>query len=96
MEEFKDKCQELEVKCDEIASDIRTINMNYKLAERYTEIDQEIYEMLEWYERVKNEKREMENRLSQVNNSIKQLNNEVQSIKLREFSHVRHGDLYLS
>ena len=95
MEEFKDKCHELETRCDEIASDIRTIHMNYKLAERYTEIDQEIYEMMEWYERVKKEKQEMENRLSRVNKSIKQLNNEVQSTKLREFSRVRHGEMCL-
>uniref|UniRef100_A0AB38ZMK7 Uncharacterized protein n=1 Tax=Mantoniella tinhauana virus 1 TaxID=3111543 RepID=A0AB38ZMK7_9VIRU len=96
MEEFKDKCQELEVQCDEITADIRAINMDYRLAERYTNIDQEIYEMMEWYENVKNEKQEMMKRLERVSANVKKLNNDVQSVKLREFSRDRHGGLCLS
>ena len=95
MEEFKDKCQELETRCDEIAADIHTIHMNYKLAERYTEIDQEIYEMIEWYERVKDEKQKMEKRLEMLNGAVKRLNNDVQSIKSQEFSRDRHGEMCL-
>ena len=50
MEEFKDAYQGLDLRSDEIAADLRELPTDYKLAEWYVEIDQEIYEMLEWYE----------------------------------------------
>ena len=53
MEEFKDACWGLDVRSEEIAADLRDLPTDYKLAERYIKIDQEIYEMFEWYERVK-------------------------------------------
>jgi predicted nuclease with TOPRIM domain len=86
MEEFKDRCQDLEVRGEELAADLRELPTDYKLAERYTEIDQEVYEMMEWYKRVKHEKREMEERLRRVERGMKLLNNDVQNFKLREFS----------
>jgi chromosome segregation ATPase len=94
MEEFKDACQGLDVRIEEIAVDLRELPMDYTLAERYTEIDQEIYEMLEWYEKVKKEKKKMEERLRRVDNELKHLNNDVQSLKLQAFSRVQHGGLY--
>ena len=94
MEEFKDACQGLDVRIEEIAVDLRELPMDYKLAERYTEIDQEIYEMLEWYERVKKERKLMEERLRRVDMELKHLNNDVQRLKLRAFSRVQHGELY--
>jgi chromosome segregation ATPase len=86
MEEFKDRCQDLEVRGEELAADLRQLPMDYKLAERYTEIDQEIYEMMEWYERMKREKREMEERLRRVEWAMKLLNNDIQDYKLYQFS----------
>ena len=94
MEEFKDACWGLDVRSEEIAVDIRDLPTDYKLAERYMEIDQEIYEMLEWYERVKKERLEMEERLKRTDRDLKFLNNDVQRLKLREFSRVRHGGSY--
>ena len=94
MEEFKDACQGLIVQCDEIAEDMRHLPTDYKLAERYMNIDQEIYEMLEWYRKIKKEKKKMEERLKRVDRDLKFLNNDVQSIKLREFSHAQHGGSY--
>ena len=94
MEEFKDACLGLDVRSEEIDVDLRDLPTDYKLAERYMEIDQEIYEMLEWYERVKKERLEMEERLKRTDRDLKFLNNDVQRVKLREFSRVRHGGSY--
>ena len=49
MEEFKDACLGLDVRSEEIAVDLRDLPTDYKLAERYRQIDQEIYEISEWY-----------------------------------------------
>jgi len=94
MEEFKDACWGLDVRSEEIAADLRDLPTDYKLAERYMEIDQEIYEMFEWYERVKKERLEMEERLKRVDRDLKFLNNDIQRVKLREFSRARHGGSY--
>ena len=45
IEEFKDMCQDLTTMSEEIAADLRNLPTDYTLAERYMEIDQEIYEM---------------------------------------------------
>jgi len=86
MEEFKDKCQEMEVRLEEIAVDLQKLPTDYKLAEQYSNIDQEVYEMLLWYEKIKTEKQIMEQRLERVNYVIKNLNNDVKNLRLREFS----------
>jgi chromosome segregation ATPase len=91
MEEFKDACQSLDVRIEEIAAELRELPMDYKLAERYTQIDQEIYEMYEWYERVKRERIQMEKRLKRVSGDLQNLDNDVNRLKLREFSRARHG-----
>jgi predicted nuclease with TOPRIM domain len=93
MEEFKDKCLGLDVRSEEIAADLRELQTDYTLAERYTEIDQEIYEMLEWYERVKKERKIMEERLKRVDRDLRYLNNDVQSLKLQAFSRAQHVGL---
>ena len=46
MEEFKDKCQDLEVRLEEIAVYLQELPTDYKFAERYVEVDQEVYEMV--------------------------------------------------
>lgn len=91
MEEFKDACQSLDVRIEEIAVDLRDLPTDYKLAERYTQIDQEIYEMHEWYEKVKRERIQMEDRLRRVSENLRYLDNDVNRFKLREFSRARHG-----
>jgi chromosome segregation ATPase len=94
MEEFKDHCQGLIVQCDEIAEDMRHLPTDYKLAERYTDIDQEIYDMLEWYEQVRRERKHMDGKMSRLKYKLKSLNNDVQNLKLLEFSHDQHGGSY--
>jgi predicted nuclease with TOPRIM domain len=94
MEEFKDACWGLDVRSEEIAADLRNLPTDYTLAERYMEIDQEIYEMKEWYERVKKERIEMDKRFKRVDQDLRHFNNDVQRFKLREFSRVRHGGSY--
>jgi chromosome segregation ATPase len=94
MEEFKDKCQGLEVRLEEIGVDLQELPTDYKLAERYTDIDQEVYEMLEWYERIKREKLTMEKHLKRVDRELRMFNNDVQNLKLREFSRAQHGGSY--
>lgn len=94
MEEFKDECQNLEVRIEEMAVDLRELPTDYKLAERYTELDQEVYEMMEWYKKVKQEKKWMEERLERADKELRFLNNDIQRLKLREFSRARHGGSY--
>jgi len=94
IEEFKDACQDLTTMSEEIAADLRDLPTDYKLAERCLEIDQEVYDMLEWYEQIKRERRMMDARAKKVEAKLKKLNNDVQSLKLREFSHAQHGGSY--
>lgn len=94
MEEFKDSCKGLDVRIEEIAADLRELPTDYKLAERYIQIDQEIYEMQQWYERVKSERRDMEERLKMADKNLRFLNNDVQRFKLQEFSRTRHGNSF--
>lgn len=91
MEEFKDTCQGLIVRCDEIAEDMRQLSTDYKLAERYMKIDQEIYDMLEWYERVRRERKYMDKKLRRLDRELKGLNNDVQNLKLTEFYRTHHS-----
>ena len=91
MEEFKDSCCDLDTRIEQIAVDLRDLPIDYKLAERYTQIDQEIYEMHEWYERVKKERIQMEERVRRVSGNLQDLDNDVNRFKLREFSRARHG-----
>jgi hypothetical protein len=99
--EIKDKCDGLETRLDEIAVDIRDLLFDYKIVETYSAIDEEIYQIYEWYESMKTlinryiqEKVAIENRLKDLDLKSKSLNNEVQNSKLQEFSRVRHGGSY--
>jgi hypothetical protein len=94
MEEFKDACHGLDVRSEEIAADLRDLPTDYKLAERYMNIDQEIYEMFRWYEKIKGERKKMEQRIKRVDRDLRFLNNDVQRLKLREFSHAQRGGSY--
>ena len=103
--EFKDACQELETRIEEIANDMQNFPTDYKLAEKYTKIDDEIYEVSEWYEDKKRElinfeksyqyeRRLMEAKVARLNEKLKKFNNVVQSLKLQEFSRAQHGGSY--
>ena len=99
--ELKDKCDGLETRLDEIATDIRDLPFNYKLVEKYHNIDEDVQKLYEWYEGMKTlfkrysqEKLLVEKKLQELETKTKFLNNEVQTLKLREFSRDRHGGSY--
>ena len=99
--EIKDKCDGLENRLDEIAADIRDLPFHYKLVDKYTTIDEELHEIYEWYDTMKNmfhrytsEKQAIEKRIMELNVESRSLNNEVQNLKLQAFSRVRHGGSY--
>ena len=96
--ELKDKCDGLETRLDEIAADIRDLPFNYKLVEKYHNIDEDVQKLYEWYDGMKTlfkrysqEKHIVENKLEELNTKTKFLNNEVQTLKLRDFSRDRHA-----
>ena len=99
--EIKDLCDGLETYLDELAVDIRDLPFNYKLVDHYSQIDQEMYEIYEWYERNKNmfkryaeEKTNIQEKLDMLEKKTKDLNNVVQSLKSQAFSRDRHGGSY--
>ena len=103
--EFKDVCQELETRIEEIANDIQGFPTDYKLAEKYIKIDNEICEVSEWYQDKRRdlinfeksyryERRNMDAKVVRLNENLKKFNNVVQSLKLQEFSRGQHGGSY--
>ena len=91
--EIKDKCDGLETRLDEIAADIRDLPFDYKLVEKYHNIDEDINKLYEWYDSMKKilkqysrEKLIVEKKLQELDKKTKFLNNEVQTLKLQEFS----------
>ena len=96
--EIKDKCDGLETRLDEIAANIRDLPFDYKLIEKYTDIDNDIHKLYEWYDGMKKmlkkyleEKDIVENKLKELDTKTKFLNNAVQSLKLQEFSRDQHA-----
>lgn len=94
MEEIKDTYRGMEVQLEEIAVDLQDLPTDYKLAERYSQIDQEIYEISEWYEKVRKQWKIVEERLKNTKQELRLLNHDVKNLKLREFSRDRHGGSY--
>jgi septation ring formation regulator EzrA len=93
--EIKDKCDDLESRLNEIASDIRELPFKYKIVENYTIIDEELFHVYEWYEKNKEilkkyekERKECIEILNKLNIQTKSLNNEVQNVKSQASSHV--------
>lgn len=87
---FRDKYQELNAKADEIAADLSTVTTEYELAEKYTDIDQEIYELYLWYDEKKKmfeqylrERQEQEEKIVRLTRKMKALNTDVQNARLR-------------
>lgn len=98
--EIKDKCLGLETKLDEIASDIRKLPFNYKLVEKYSTIDENVYEIYDWYEKNKiilenymKEKLIIDEKLRELEKTTRFLNHETQNIKMKPTSipTKRHG-----
>jgi chromosome segregation ATPase len=94
MEEIKDSYLGMEVHLEEIAIDLRDLPTDYKLAERYRQLDQEIYEISEWYEKVKKQRKIVEERIENTKQDLRTLNHEVKNLKLQVFSHDQHGGSY--
>jgi len=103
--EFKDVCQDLEARIDEVARDMRKLPTDYTMVEQYSSIDKEINEVSEWYEEkrkelflfietYKLERKLMNVKISRIDSNIKNLNNDVQNLKLLAFSHDQHGGSY--
>ena len=86
MEEIKDAYQGMEVQLEEIAIDLQDLPTDYKLAERYSKIDQEIYEISRWYEKMKKQRKCIEERIRNTKHDLRSLNHEVKNLKLQEFS----------
>jgi septation ring formation regulator EzrA len=98
--EIKDTCSGLETRLDEIGNDIRDLHFDYKLVDKYSHIDEEMFQIYEWYEynrewflKYEKEKVQIENKLKELDKKTKLLNNEVQALKLQAFSRDQHGDL---
>jgi chromosome segregation ATPase len=103
--EFKDACQDLETRIDEISDDLRKLPTDYKMIGQYSDIDKEISEVSEWYEakrhelhtfleKYKLERELMDMKISRIDTDLKHLNNDVQNLKLQVFSHDQHGGSY--
>jgi len=99
--EFKDSYQDLEARADDIAHSLRKLPIDYKLAERCAEIEFSIEDIKEWYEKRKknfeeyeSEKKFVLDRIDSIDVQLKKLHNNVENLKLREFSHDRHGGSY--
>jgi len=91
--EIKDTCRGLQTCIDEMAEDLRTLPTDYKIAERYMDIDDELTEIHEWYEkkrkillRYERERMVINKKLSNLDADIRSLNNDVQNFKLLVFS----------
>ena len=96
--ELKDKCDGLETRLNEIAADIRDLPFDYKLIEKYHDIDKDVQKLYEWYDGMKkvikkyiDEKDIVENKLRELDTKTKFLNNHVQNLKLQKFSHDQHA-----
>lgn len=99
--EIKDKCDGLESRMDEIATDIRDLPFDYKIVEKYSHIDEELQQIYEWYDEKKEllleylrQKEIIENKIKELNTQSKHLNNSVQNLKSQAFSHAQRGGLY--
>jgi len=99
--EIKDKCDDLECRLEQLASDIRDLPFNYKITERYSHIDEELFNVYEWYEKHREMlKQYQEERvkyietLKQLDTFTKNLNNEIQNTKSQAFFRARHGGSY--
>jgi len=101
--EIKDLCNDLETKLDEVGVDLKDIPFDYKLINHYGQIDQELGNIHDWYDKKKKtlvkfghwyskylqEREQIYNKLNNLTSELKGINNSVQNIKLQEFSRVQ-------
>ena len=99
--EIKDLCNGIDTRLNEIASDIRDIPFNYKLVDQYSHIDEDLYQIYEWYEHNKimidtyiKEKVAIEEKIKEIDTATRHLNNMIQNTKSQVFSRDRHGGSY--
>ena len=99
--EIKDLCDGLETHLDALAVDIRGLPFDYTIVDRYSHIDEEMFQIYEWYEHYKKmfktyekEKVDIQEKLGTLEKKTKDLNNTVQSLKSQVFSRDRHGGSY--
>ena len=91
--EFKDTCQDLDAHINEITVKLQTLPIeDYKIIERYTGLDEEMNDVIEWYENKRNEiilfcnkydfeKKLMGVKLSRMEDTLQILDNDVEQIK---------------
>ena len=96
--EIKDRCDTIENKLDEIALDMKSMNFNYKFVEEYTNIDREVCEIHEWYDknrelikRYLHEKENIKNKLCILEKNVKKFNNNIQNNKSQKLIITKHG-----
>lgn len=97
--EMKDAFDGIETRLEEIAADIRNLPFDFKVVEQYSHIDEEMYQIYEWYEKKKkfiqdylSERKHHENKLMELDERSKILNNHVQDLKLQAFSRDQRVD----
>ena len=93
MEAFEDVCHDLDTFSQEIATDLRELPADYKLAERYAGLDQEVYDLYCWhdekkriFDQYKRERKVMDDKVKRLKGELKLLKNDVQTIKSQESS----------
>jgi hypothetical protein len=99
--EIKDACDGIETKLDEIAADIREVPFDYKIVEKYANIDQEIYDIHKWYDKYKEivagyetyvrEREGVLERIKELEKKTRFLNHEVQNNKINHSQKLGHG-----
>lgn len=94
--DFRNKYQKLNNRVDKLAAEMCTTTVEYTLAEKYTEIDQGIYELHVWYDEKKKmfenytrEKMKQEEKMNQIIKKIESLSGDIKS---QEFSRVLRQD----
>tara|TARA_B110000858_G_C17441653_1_gene310088 strand:- start:148 stop:459 length:312 start_codon:yes stop_codon:yes gene_type:complete len=95
-DEFKDIYQDLDARINEITVKLQSLPIeDYKIIERYTGLDKEMNDVIEWYENKRNEiilfcnkydfeKKLMGVKLSRMEDTLQILDNDVEQIKLQK------------
>jgi hypothetical protein len=98
--DIKDLCDGIDTRLNEIAGDIRDIPFDYKLVDKYSHIDEDLYQIYEWYDRNKimidtymKEKLIIEEKIKEVDRSTRHLNHIIQNTKSQPHTVRRGGSL---
>ena len=87
---------DLETRIDELSGILQDLPTDYRLAERYMNIDQEIYAVSEWVKANHNEvdQKDMDTKVSNIYSDLDTLALDIQYFKSRVSSRDQHGDSY--